>query len=185
MRSCSHPVRLGWSATGPGPGHKTNVISGPALKHVSDGAGWRNPSEPTKQNMLEAFHEADQSHARRAREGREQNGPAQSRTTLRRRRSLPFQLPLPLFCFCTQPAQVQLCSVIVGKSVYFLGPVSSSVKWEVGRLHHLPEGRPRENPVWVGFRGAWRLRKRSPHPDFEILLLHRYCFQVVPGAEAR
>lgn len=115
-----------------------------------------------------------------AREGREQTGPAQSRTALGRRRSLPFQLPLPsvLLLHTTSPGPALFCHR--GQVSLLLGPVSSSVKWEVGRLHHLPGGRPRGNPVWVGFGGAWRLRKRSPHPDFESLLLHRYCFKEAP-----
>lgn len=35
---------------------QTNVMAGPALKGVSNGAGRRNPNEPTTRNMLEAFY---------------------------------------------------------------------------------------------------------------------------------
>lgn len=139
MRSCSHPVRLGWSSTGPGPGHKTNAISGPAFKRASDGTGRRNPSEPTKQNMLGAFNEADLSHTRRSR-GRERTERA---CTVKNRSGEegkpPFAAASPL-CSAfahNQQAQSQPCSVIAGKPVRLLGPVSSSVQWEVGPLHHL------------------------------------------------
>lgn len=139
IRSYSRAVSLGWSSTDPGPRHKTNVISGPALKRAWDGVGWRNLSEPMKQSMLEAFNEADQSHARRGQRKERTDGACTVKNRSGEEVNPPFPAASP-FCSAfahSQHTQFQPCSVIADEPVYLLGPVSFSVKWEVGRLHWL------------------------------------------------
>lgn len=123
------------------PGHKTNVISRPALKGACDGASRRSPSEPTRPNMLEAFNWQVSLMQVEVREGSAQSRPEQSRNVLGRRCSLPFQqllLSSLLMHRASTPALLLALFCHLGKSVYLLGPVSSFVNWEAEHLSHLP-----------------------------------------------